>query len=117
MTFCGNVHVMLIIAAQLLFKVSMELTTSLLNKKRYLQLLRHYQLVSKLKYSQGMSYGKDFIMMIIIIIMLLLLVIIIFTGPSCTIYVSIDLLKEEDSIKLLFDFLKPNKNYLGVGLL
>lgn len=40
MIFCGNVHVMLIIAAQLLFKVSMELTTSLLNKKRYLQLLR-----------------------------------------------------------------------------
>lgn len=74
-------------------------------------------MVSKLKYSQGMSYGKNFIVMIIIIIMLLLLVIIIFTGPSCTIYVSIDLLKEEDSIKLLFDFLKPNKNYLGVGLL
>ena len=39
MTFCCNVHVLLIIAAQLLYKVSMEFT-SLRNKKRYLQLLR-----------------------------------------------------------------------------
>ena len=69
---------------------------------------RHYQLVSKLKYSQGMSYSKDFIIMIMIIIKILLIIITIFTVPSCTIYASINLLKAEDSIKLCFDFLKPN---------
>ena len=65
-------------------------------------------MVSKLKFSQGMCYGKDYIIMIIIIV-IILIIIILFTGLSCTIYMP--LLEEGGFIKLLLIFFKPN-NYL-----